>query len=117
MDSECGGRTNGGECPAESESLAETQPTLRHAFRHVYGFILQAVRGEKAAADAIDKLKAVHQVKPSSINLQVLFNAKYDELVNLFKPDDPEEKNKVYNTLQIIDPGHITQYQKMVQGS
>jgi hypothetical protein len=44
---------NGGECPAESESLAETQPTLRHAFRHVYGFILQAVRGDKAAADAI----------------------------------------------------------------
>ena len=43
----------GGECPAESESLAETQPTLRHAFRHVYDFILQAVRGEKAAADAI----------------------------------------------------------------
>jgi len=44
---------NGGECPAESESLAETQPTLQHAFRHVYGFILQAVRGDKAAADAI----------------------------------------------------------------
>ena len=44
---------NGEECPAESESLAETQPTLRRAFRHVYGFILQAVRGDKAAADAI----------------------------------------------------------------
>src|SRR6476660_10294439 len=45
---------NGEECPAESESsLAETQPTLRHAFRHVYGLILQAVRGDKAAADAI----------------------------------------------------------------
>ena len=44
---------NGGVCPAESESLAETQPTLRHAFRHVYGFILQAVRGDKADADAI----------------------------------------------------------------
>jgi len=43
----------GGECPAESESLAETQPTVRHAFRHVYGFILQGVRGDKAAADAI----------------------------------------------------------------
>jgi hypothetical protein len=43
---------NGGECPAES-SLAETQPTLRNAFRHVYGFILQALRGDKAAADAI----------------------------------------------------------------
>jgi hypothetical protein len=44
---------NGGECPAEGESLAETRPTLRHAFRHVYGFILQALRGDKATADAI----------------------------------------------------------------
>jgi hypothetical protein len=44
---------NEGERPAESESLAETRPTLRHAFRHVYGFILQAVKGDKAAADAI----------------------------------------------------------------
>jgi hypothetical protein len=40
---------NGGECPAESE----TQPTLRHAFRHVYGFILQAERGNRTTADAI----------------------------------------------------------------
>jgi hypothetical protein len=40
---------NGGECPAESE----TQPTLRHAFRHVYSFILQAVRGNRTTADAI----------------------------------------------------------------
>jgi hypothetical protein len=44
---------NGGECPAESESLTETQPTLRHAFRHVYDFILQAVKGDRATADAI----------------------------------------------------------------
>jgi hypothetical protein len=44
---------NGGECPAEGESLAESRPTLRHAFRHVYGFILHAVRGDTAAADAI----------------------------------------------------------------
>ena len=44
---------SGGECLAESESLSETQPTLGHAFRHVYGFILQAVKGDKAAADAI----------------------------------------------------------------
>jgi hypothetical protein len=45
-----GRRTKTGENgPAESE----TQPTLRHAFRHVYGFILQAVRGNRTTADAI----------------------------------------------------------------
>jgi hypothetical protein len=53
LDSQCGCRTKKDECLAESESLAETQPSLRHAFKHVYGFILQAVKGDKAAADAI----------------------------------------------------------------
>ena len=44
---------DGGECPPESEPLVETEPTLRHAFRHVYGFILQAVKGDRTTADSI----------------------------------------------------------------
>jgi len=44
---------NGGEPPAEGEALAQTQPTLWDTFRHVYGFILQEVKGDKATADAI----------------------------------------------------------------
>ena len=44
---------NGGECPAECAPLAETQPILRQAFRQVYRFILQAVKGDKATAHAI----------------------------------------------------------------
>jgi hypothetical protein len=44
---------NGGECLAECAPLAEPQPTLRHAFRQVYRFILQAVKGDKATAHAI----------------------------------------------------------------
>lgn len=72
--------------------------------------------GRKACAAAVEKLKAVHQAKPSSYNLQVVFNAKYNELVELFKGGDPQERAKVYNTLQIIDPGHINQYMAMMRG-
>ncbi|HRO39798.1 MAG: DUF4835 family protein [Flavobacteriales bacterium] len=72
-------------------------------------------KGRKACADAVNTLKAVHQAKPSSYNLQVLFNAKYNELVELYKGADPQEKAKVYNTLQIIDPGHISQYMEMMK--
>ena len=46
-------KKNGGEPPAEGEAPAETQPTSRGAFRHVYGFILQAVKGDRATAAAI----------------------------------------------------------------
>lgn len=72
--------------------------------------------GRTETAMAIEKLKAVHQAKPGSYNLQVLFNAKYNELVELFKMADPQERAKVYNTLQIIDPGHINQYMNMMKG-
>jgi hypothetical protein len=44
---------NGGECPPSVNSRAETQPTLRDTFSHVYGFILRAVKGDKATAHAI----------------------------------------------------------------
>lgn len=71
--------------------------------------------GRKACATAVDLLKSVHQAKPSSYNLQVLFNAKYNELVELFRNSDPQERAKVYNTLQIIDPGHISQYSEMMK--
>lgn len=71
----------------------------------------------KAIAASLEKLRTVHQAKPSSYNMQVFFNAKHQELVNLFKPADPQEKSKVLNTLSLIDPGHIQQYQKMVSGS
>ncbi len=71
----------------------------------------------KVVAEQIDKLRTVHQAKPASYNLQVFFNAKYNEIIEIFKAADPQEKTKVFNTLQIIDPGHISQYQNMMRGS
>jgi len=76
-----------------------------------------AAATRKTIAASIEKLKSVHQAKPASYNLQVFFNAKYNELVEIFKPADPAEKTKIFNTLQILDPGHISQYQNMMRGS
>jgi hypothetical protein len=76
-----------------------------------------AADSRRVIATGIEKLKSVHQAKPASYNLQVFFNAKYNELVEIYKPADPTEKTKLFNTLQIIDPGHISQYQNMMRGS
>jgi O6-methylguanine-DNA--protein-cysteine methyltransferase len=76
-----------------------------------------AAASRRLVAAQIEKLKSVHQAKPASYNLQVFFNAKYNELVELFKQGDPQEKTKVFNTLQIIDPGHISQYQGIMRDS
>ena len=75
------------------------------------------VAARRTIAAGIEKLKTVHQAKPASYNLQVFFNAKHQELVEIFKPGEQQEKSKLFNTLQIIDPGHISQYQNIMRGS
>jgi hypothetical protein len=46
-------KNGGGGPPAEGDALAETQPNSPRCLQAVYGFILQAVKGDKATADAI----------------------------------------------------------------
>lgn len=76
-----------------------------------------AAAARRVIAEGIEKLKTVHQAKPASYNLQIFFNAKFNELVEIYKPAETAEKTKLFNTLQIIDPGHIGQYQNMMRGS
>jgi hypothetical protein len=96
------------------ELLYELPPD-RHLDSHEHEDVVAA---RKACAAAIEKLKTVHQAKPASYNLQVFFNAKVQrDSWNSSKPADPAEKAKLFNTLQIIDPGHISKYQAMMRGN
>ena len=76
-----------------------------------------AVTARKNMLSAIEKLKTVHQAKPASYNLQVFFNAKGNEIVEVFKPADPADKVKLLNIVQVIDPGNISKYQNMMRGT
>ncbi|MBK9288447.1 MAG: DUF4835 family protein, partial [Flavobacteriales bacterium] len=71
----------------------------------------------KTMLSAIEKLKTVHQAKPASYNMQVFFNAKGNEIVEIFKPADPADKVKLLNIVQVIDPGNISKYQNMMRGT
>ncbi len=62
---------------------------------------------------SLDLLKPVYQARPASFNMQLFFNAKKDELINIFKGGLPEEKNSVVETLMLIDPANTTKYLKI----
>ncbi len=61
------------------------------------------------------ELKSVHRIKPSSYNMQIFFYAKGDEIVNIFKPVQMDEKQPVAETCKLIDPGNISKYDKILQ--
>jgi hypothetical protein len=64
---------------------------------------------------ALDLLKPVYAARPASFNMQLFFNSKTDELVNIFKGGTPEEKTKAVETLMLVDPARTTKYLK-IQG-
>lgn len=62
---------------------------------------------------ALEKLKRVHQTNPSSYTMQIFFQAKADEVVGIYSNAQPMEKSKVYDILQLVDPGNFQKYNKL----
>jgi hypothetical protein len=65
---------------------------------------------------AIDKLKPVYQDRPASFNMQLFFNSKADEIINIFKGAFPEEKSAMVETLMLLDPSNTNKYSKITGG-
>ncbi len=62
---------------------------------------------------ALELLKPVYAARPASFNMQLFFNAKADEMVNIFKGGLPEEKTKATELLMLVDPAHTNKYLKI----
>lgn len=63
--------------------------------------------------DALENLKRVHQSNPTSYTVQIFFQAKADEVVGVYSNAQPMEKSKVFDILQLVDPGNFQKYNKL----
>jgi len=70
--------------------------------------------GRATILESIENLKKVHEAKPLSFSLQVFFNAKSDEIINIFSGAFADEKPKALNVLTEIDPTNSNKYQKIM---
>ena len=83
---------------------------------HRFGFdIMQqdAVRGRAKVTESLKALRPIHNVAPSSYNLQAFFNAKMQEVVNLYEKANPNEVTEITELLIRIDPGNSNNYEKL----
>lgn len=71
--------------------------------------------GRAVIAESLKLLQQVHRKKPSSFIMQVLFDAKADEIVNIFSEAFPEEKRRVYNILKEVNPANTSKYDKLLR--
>jgi hypothetical protein len=70
----------------------------------------------KAITESIEGIRNIHQIKPLSFSTQVFFNSKFNEIIEVFSVATEDEKTKIVNTLNLIDPTRSIKYQKIVEG-
>ncbi len=73
--------------------------------------------GRTAILKAIERLKKVQREKPGSFAMQIFFDAKSDELINIFKESVSSEKTKALEILLEIDPANTESYNQKLSGN
>jgi hypothetical protein len=62
---------------------------------------------------ALEGLLKIHETKPLSYNIQVFFDAKSTEIINIFKGASDEEKSKIIPILLKLNPSNSINYKKI----
>lgn len=85
---------------------------------HRMGLDVMSDKTEEGRAAIAESLRGVQQVfrrRPSTYILQIFFDAKSDELVNIFSNSYPDERNRVTAILNEVDPSNGAKYQKITE--
>jgi len=87
---------------------------------HRLGFDVMSkdiAKGRSVVLKSLMKLEEVYQRRPGSFLLQIFFNSKADEIVNLFSKGLAKEKTQVSNLVNKIDITNLTKYEKITKGN
>lgn len=71
--------------------------------------------GRSAIARGLTALKRVYDDRPGLFLIQVILDAKRDELMGVFSEGSPTERTNAVNILKEIDPSHSSDYQKILK--
>jgi len=75
----------------------------------------KAPEGRGVIAESLKSIQKVFRARPSLYILQVFFDAKSDELVNIFSKSFPDERNRVTVILNECDPSNGSKYEKILK--
>ncbi len=64
---------------------------------------------------SMDALREVNKLLPSSLTLQMFFDAKNDELIGIFSGETPAEKTAVFALLKEVNIGQLSKYQEILK--
>lgn len=70
--------------------------------------------GRTAIAESIKYLEQAYRTRSNLLLLQLILDAKRDEIINIFSKGSPQEKTRVVNIMREIDPSNASKYEKIL---
>jgi len=71
-------------------------------------------KGRAGVLNSLEMLQRAHREKPRLFLMQLVLEAKKDELINIFSQASQMDKTKAVNILKEIDPSNANSYQKIL---
>ncbi|MBW8050062.1 MAG: DUF4835 family protein [Cytophagales bacterium] len=85
---------------------------------HRLAFDNMAKNPEQSRAHIIsvlNKIKKVENIKPGSFLVRTFFDAKADEIVNVFTEASLQQKQQAFNLLRELDPTNVEKYEQIMR--
>ena len=79
----------------------------------------QVIEGRAEITNSLELLQQVYRKKPDSYMylLRLVFDAKVDEIVNVYTESYPEERNRAYDILTEVDKPNANKYKAILESS
>lgn len=71
--------------------------------------------GRSGVNEFLESIQKVNREKPGLYVIQILLDAKRDELINIYQQASPMDKTRTVNILKEIDPANSSKYQQILQ--
>jgi hypothetical protein len=72
-------------------------------------------QGRSKISESLNLLKIVNDQKPGLYALQLMIDAKRDEIINIFSEGNPREKSDAESVMKEIDPANSSSYSKITR--
>jgi len=78
-------------------------------------FLTDSEQSRKEIVTVLDKIKTVYNLNPTSVVIKNFFNAKAEELINIYSRATPEMRQQVVNLLRQMDPLNADKYNRLLR--
>ena len=105
-----------------AENMTNNSYAPLHQFLYEYHRLGLDVMSEKpdegraAILQSLHNLQTIHQSYPTCFFLQLMIEAKREEIINVFSQGSPKEKTEAVNLMKEIDPAQSSTYETILQG-